>query len=710
MDILTRWLRSYLPALPVDDAQLAEDLTLRGIAVEGVFPAEGGGSRFEMDITTNRVDAMNHYGVAREAAAIYDLPLQPLTEGLGAPVEEDAAGPEFPVRIEAKDLCGRFTARVIRGVSVKASTGQVAEYFRALGQKPISGPVDVTNFGWLAMGQPTHVFDLDKIEGGIVVRRAHAGERLRLLDGTERTLTAEDLVVADEQKALGLAGVMGGWDSRVTEETRNILVEAAWFDPGAIRASSRRHGLHTDASHRFERGADFDAAPVANNLVTRLVVEQAGGTVVGPLVDVVVPEVAAKTAERPRIVLRVTEVQRLLGTTLEDAVLATGQRTSGLNEEVVAQYLTALGCALEPTGGAPGEYGVKLPSWRLDLEREIDLIEEVARVYGFNRFANTLPGWSGEVHDQPHKAQEAVIRTTLRGLGYSEAISSTFTSAQEADVFGEARKGAVAIGNPLNEEAGMLRPSLAAGMAGMLARNLTRDVGVVRLFELGTVFTGSTDDVQEEQGLALGATGGAKPGALHSAEDSLLFAVKGALEALFAQFAGQLRFTAGTENNPLPHWIEPGRGAFVLLEGERAGVFGELSVKESAARKLRQSCVLADIDAARLLRTPLRQPVLRELSRFQAVERDFSFVFPDAVNWGAVEGRVRAAAPAALQRVEAMEIFRDPKGKTVPAGAYSLLTRVVFQSGERTLTEDELTVWSEAITRGLTELGGKQRA
>lgn len=710
MDILTKWLRSFLPAMPVNDAQLAEDLTLRGIAVEGIFPADCGGSRYEMDITTNRVDAMNHYGVAREAAAIYDLPLTPLEDGLAAPVAEAQPGAPFPVRIEAQDLCGRFTARVIRGVSVRPSAGQIAEYFAALGQKPISGPVDVTNFGWLAMGQPTHVFDLDTIEGGIVVRRARAGERLTLLDGTERTLTAEDLVVADEKKALGLAGVMGGWDSRVNEETRNILVEAAWFDPGAIRASSRRHGLHTDASHRFERGADFNAAPLANNLVTRLVVEQAGGAVTGPLVDVVVPAVAAKTAERPHIVLRVNEVQRLLGTTLEDAAVNTAARTSGLNEEIVSQFLTALGCELHATGGAPGEYGVKLPSWRLDLEREIDLIEEVARVYGYNRFADTLPGWSGEVHDQPHKEQERAIRSTLRALGYSEAISSTFTSAQEAELFGRAGKGAVAMGNPLSEEAGMLRPSLVAGMAGMLARNLTRDVSTVRLFELGTVFTGSVAEVKEHTGLALGATGGVGAGALHRAADALLYTVKGAIEALLSRFAGEVLFAAAADETLLPAWIEPGRGAHVLLDGSAVGVFGELSAAESAARKLRQSCVLAELDATRLFTTPLRQPALRELSRFQAVERDFSFIFPDAVSWGAVAAGVRSAAPVELQRVEPVEIFRDPKGKAVPQGSYSLLTRVVFQSNERTLTEDELTGWSDKITRSLTELGGRQRA
>jgi phenylalanyl-tRNA synthetase beta chain len=692
MNILTKWLRSYLPELDVDDRQLAEDLTLRGIAVEGEFDAACGGRLFEMDITTNRVDAMNHYGVAREAAAIYDLVLAPLAEHPGAPVVETKPGEGFPVRIEAKDLCGRFTARVIRGVKVGQSTGLIAAYFAALGQKMISGPVDVTNFGWLAMGQPTHVFDLDKIEGGIVVRRALAGEKLRLLDGTERVLVAEDLVVADEVKALGLAGVMGGWDSRVTEETKNILVEAAWFDPAAIRASSRRHGLHTDASHRFERGADFNAAPLANHLVTRLVVEQSGGEVVGPLVDVVIPEMAAKTADRAPISLQVSEVQRLLGTT------ANGQ---GISEALVAQYLGALGCGLRLTSA--GVYAVTLPSWRLDLEREIDLIEEVARVYGYNRFADTLPSFEGAVRELPHGAQEAAIRETLRALGFTEAVSSTFASAEEAETFGE---DAVAMGNPLSAEAGMLRPSLAPGMATMLALNLHRDVNSVRLFEMGTVFNGSTAEVRERTGLALGATGGGVGSALYGVENALFYEVKGAVEAMLARFEGAVSFDA----EGLPGWVAAGRGARALLAGKVVAVMGELSAAELQARKLRQTCVIATVEAQVLLETPLRQRASKELSRFQAVERDFSFVLPDAVTWGAIDAALGGWGLVELRSVRPVEIFRDAKGKAVALGSYSLLLRVVFQSGERTLTEDELTRWSDSIVERLKGLGGVQRA
>jgi phenylalanyl-tRNA synthetase beta chain len=692
MKILTSWLRHYLPTLSVTDRQLADDLTLRGIAVEGVHSlGEGNGHLFEMDITTNRVDAMNHYGIAREAATIYDLPLEPLHPKLPVGSLVDAS---FPVSIapDAKGLCGRFTAQVLRNVTIAPSSGKVMEYFNLLGQKFISSAVDASNFTLLGMGHPTHAFDLDKIEGGIVVRLARKGEKLRLLDGNELTLEPDDLVIADERKALSLAGVMGGWESMITPETKNILVESAWFDPAAVRRSSRRHLLHTDASHRFERGADINAAPIANALVSQLILE-AGGKLEGELIDVVDPDVAARTANRTPIDLRVSEVHRHLGTTID---------RNGITSNEVSRILSSLGCQMVLHG--LDVYSVQFPSWRLDLEREIDLVEEVARVYGYNRFANTLPA-PLPVTDYPEARAEHAIRARLLELGYTEAISSTFASQCDSELFADKSHGTVAMENPLSEEASLLRPSLVPGMLTMLANNLNRDVREVRLFEQGHVFTGSTDAVTETSQLSLGiTTANTQRTSLYSAEDAPIFELKGAIESLASLFALPESMTFTTES---PVWLESGRSATALVSGKPLAWFGELSQQQTQQRKLRQSVYVAQLDLARLYSLPLRRAGARDLSRFQAVERDFSFVFPDTVQWQAIGKTIQALAIPELQDLKPVEVWRDAKKNP---GVYSLLIRTTFQSHERTLRDEELTTWSTSIIDTLTKLGGTLRA
>lgn len=720
MNILTKWLREYLPALEVNDRQLAEDLTLRGIAVEGVHELTDGGHLFEMDITTNRVDAMNHYGIAREAATIYGVPLLTLEDrrvihaevgdasgsalpslACDVPAPADALTGGFPVRIEAEDFCGRFTAQVVRGVTVGPGTGLVAERFAQLGQKSISNAVDVTNYTWLAMGHPTHVFDLDTLEGGIVVRRARAGERIKLLDGSEKTLTADDLVIADEKKALGLAGVMGGWDSRVTEATKNILVEAAWFDPAAIRATSRRHGLHTDASHRYERGADLGACALANRLVTRGVIAACGGEAIGTMTDVSVPAQEARTTQRPHVLLSIDEVQRLLGTTIEQ-----GSAGHLVPPEAIEQYLQALGCHLRPSP-EPGTFEVTLPSWRLDLEREIDLIEEIARVYGYNRFADTLPSFSGGVAALPHAEKEETIRGVLLSLGWTEAISSTFCSEDDAKTFVATGEAGVPMGNPLSAEAGMLRPSLLPGTVGMLQLNSTRDVRDVRLFEYGTVFTGSTAQVHERASLSLGAYGNAGATATVNSADALFFETKGVIEELLSRFVtSSVRF----DSESLPSWIEPGRGARIVIDGNACGWLGELNLAERERRKLRETVVIAELLMPALFAHALRQPAAKEPSRYQAVERDLSFLLADTTRWNDVEAALRGLDIAEMISLAPVEIFRDPKGKSIAKGEYSLLFRMIFQSPERTLRDEELTAWQEAAIGALTKIGGKHRA
>jgi phenylalanyl-tRNA synthetase beta chain len=709
MNILTKWLRHYLPQLSVSDRQLADDLTLRGIAVEGVhdlgFSAGGAysGHLFEMDITTNRVDAMNHYGIAREAATIYNLSLAPLDAALPA---KRPGGDPFSVAIEAPELCGRFTAQVLRNVTIAPSTGQVAEYFAQLGSKLIWNAVDASNFVLQGMGHPTHAFDLDRIEGGIVVRLARRGERLKLLDGTERTLEADDLVVADHAKPLALAGVMGGWDSMITAGTKNVLVEAAWFDAASVRRSSRRHGLHTDASHRFERGADFNACPVANALVAKLIL-QSGGEAEGELIDITISQVAARTAERAPISLSVAEVQRHLGTTLDDKA-----DESALTGTLVAQYLTSLGCELESHAT---NFSVKLPSWRLDLEREIDLIEEVARVFGYNRFANTLPTAMPMIA-HPLAAAEAAVRARLLALGYSEAISSSFASEADGAAFGVQGRGVIALENPLSEEARLLRPTLVPGMIAMLAHNLNRDVREVRLFERGAVFAGSTEAVVESHSLAIGLTGELPASRLYSAKDAGVYELKGVVESLLSLFAASPETLAVSAKERVtfapdaPGWIEPGRGAVALLNGVAVASFGELAASEREARKLRQPVYLCEIDLEALYKLPLRRAMAREISRFQAVERDFSFTFADAVVWRTIADSIAALAIPELIRLTPIEVFRDAKAGSAAAGQYALLLRCVFQSQDRTLREEELAEWTSRLVASLSALGGTIRS
>ncbi len=699
MKILTKWLRALLPALPVDDAQLAEDLTLRGIAVEGVYDlGAGNGSLYEMDITTNRVDAMNHYGVAREAAAIYGLTLPSLHYAL----PEAKSGPTFSVKIDAEDVCGRFTARVLRGIQVGETKdwfagAEVAAYFGLLEQKKISSAVDATNFAWLLMGQPTHAFDLDKISGGIVVRRARKGERLKTLDGVERTLDADDLVVADHKKVLGLAGVMGGWDTMITPETRNVLVEAAWFEPMAVRQTARRHGLHTDASHRFERGADFNAGPVASAIVTSILLAS-GGYIEGEFVDVRVPAIEARTANRKPVALALSEVQRILGTTLDK---------EGITAENVENVLAALGCRLS---GNDAAWQVTLPGWRLDIEREIDLIEEVARVYGYNRFANTLPAFGEGVKALPWAAAEVTVRGTLRAAGFHEAIGSTFCSAADAALTAPQPGLVVGLGNPLSEEAGVLRPSLVPGMLSMVAGNLHRDVSDVRLFELGTVFSGTTEKVEERAALAFGSAGALpEQSALHPARAIDFHDIKGVVEQVLSRFEMDSvyfdRFPA--DAGLTPSWLHPYRAARIAADGVTVGWFGQLHPKEAAARKLKDTVLVGEIYLDRLYKLPVRKPAAREVSRFQPVRRDFSLVLDQSVAWETIDAAISSLAIPELVEWRPRELFRDPKLGT---NEYALLLGVTFQAPDRTLRDEELQEWQTKVVQAVGKAGARLRS
>jgi phenylalanyl-tRNA synthetase beta chain len=707
MKILSNWLRSYVPGIAVDDLQLAEDLTLRGIAVEGIddLGASASGSPnghlFEMDITTNRVDAMNHYGIAREAATIYGLQLKALEFALPAAT---AAAQPYSVKIEAEDACGRFTARVLRGITIGNSRdwfpgAEVSTYFNLLEQKQISDAVDATNFAWLAMGQPTHAFDLDKIEGGIIVRRARKGEKLKTLDGVERTLDPEDLIVADHVKPLGLAGVMGGWDTMITLSTTNVLVEAAWFEPMAVRRTARRHGLHTDASHRFERGADFNAGPIASALVSRILLAN-GGSLEGEFVDVRVPAWEARTAHRQPIALALTEVHRILGTTLDK---------EGITAPTVEAVLTSLGCQLTSHSAQSPAWQIALPSWRLDLEREIDLIEEVARVYGYNRFAITLPSFGQGVQALSWAERESAVRRTLLAAGFHEAIASTFCSAAEAALTAPIPGQVISLGNPLSEEAGVLRPSLVPGMLAMVAGNLHRDVADVRLFELGTVFSGTSERVDERPALAFGAVGALPDqSSLHPARSIEFHDVKGVVEQVLSRFETRTvyfdRFPP--ESGLTPAWLHPYRAARVVTDGVTAGWLGQLHPTEATARKLKDPVLIGEIYLDRLYKLPPHKPAAREISRFQPVRRDFSLVLDDSIAWDRIDQALAALQIPEIVDWRAREVFRDARHG---AREYSLLISITFQAPDRTLREEELQEFQLRVIEAVTLAGARLR-
>jgi len=691
MKLSPNWIREYVD-LTVDDRRLAEDLTDVGLGVEGT---SGSGSDliFEMEIGTNRPDAMNHYGVAREAAAIYDRPLKQITPKL--PTATPAA--DFPITVEEPALCPRFSARVIRNTHIKPSPEKIAHRLHLLDQRPISNAVDATNYVLWQIGKPTHVFDADLLEGGqIIVRKARNGETLKTLDGVERKLTTEDLVVCDAKKPVGLAGVMGGYDTMITDKTRNIVIESAWWDPGIVRKMSRRHAIHTDASHRFERGADFESTVLSCDLVAEMILASGGGELVGDVVDVV-----SKKMDQAPVVLRVSEVHRILGGTLDP-----GQ---------IFRLLKRLGFELIPEGQADAQFRVQIPSWRLDVEREIDVIEEIARLHGYNKFPNTLPAYSGAVVELPHAPIDAALRKRALALGYNEALSLTFISHADAEKFSPSSGPKVLeLENPLSEEASVMRTSLVPGMLDMLAWNLNRDVAEARLFEMGSVYEMSGGERVELRRVCLGATAAAVRSALpangaldvsqgeHAAAAETFRGFKGDVDNLLAAFAGEI-----TYEREAPEYYHPGRSARVRLNGTAVANFGQIHPEAAVARKLRQDVFLAEFDLEQLYKAGLRTIRFTPLAKYPVVERDFSFVFDDTLSFQQMHKVVQETDIRELREFFPVEIFR---GGSIPAGKYSVLLRAKFQSGDRTLREDEIAQWSAKIVSALTALGGAQRA
>jgi len=688
MKISPHWLRDFVD-FPVDYLRLADELTLAGVAVEGISGSDDN-TVYEVEITTNRPDAMNHYGVAREASALYDLPLRLIEPKL--PPSQGKS--DVTIDIQEPELCPRFTAREIRGATIKGSPAIVANRLLLLDQRPISNAVDATNYVLWESGKPTHVFDLGLLEGRrLVIRKARAGETLKTLDGVERKLSTDDLVVADAKKPVGLAGVMGGFDTMITERTKNILIESAWWDPVTVRRMSKRHGIHTDASHRFERGADFESTVASTNRVAELIISSGGGALIGDVIDVI-----ARKLDLAPVELDLREVHRILG--------------KELSTLEISRILTRLGFTMLP--GGENTYLVAIPSWRLDIERDIDIIEELARLHGYDKFPNTLPAYIGEVRELPDAQKDARLRSSLLALGYNETISLSFISKEDARRFSTAAE--LDLANPLSDEASVMRTSMVPSMLNMLAYNLNRGSDNVRLFEAGNVFEASGTDAmpKELKHISIGATGnidaeivrGLAPGA--TARPFSFFDLKGNVETLLAPFSHwTLYYDAQPDKKTTADYYHPERYARAVLDGTTVAQFGQIHLDVAPARKLRQDVFVAEIYLDRLYQHDLRQVRYEALPRFPAVERDFSFVFDDGVEFQRIHQSVTGLGIAELRSFVPVEIFR---GEKVGVGKYSILMRAKLQSSERTLRDDEVARWSGQIAKALEGLGGVQRA
>ena len=695
MKISLNWLRDFLP-ISGDEHQLARELTMAGLNVEGIER-----DVLDIEFTTNRPDAMNHYGTAREVSAIRDIDLRPIAPKLP---KANAEKP-FPIVIEDAQGCARYTGRVLHNVKIGASPAHIVQRLESVEQRSINNAADATNYVLWELGHPTHVFDLDLLEGGkIIVRRARQGETLKTLDGVERKLHPEDVVIADATKPVALAGVMGGEDTKVTERTRNILIESAWFDPTPIRKTAKRHGMHTDASHRFERGADWGDSRLAADRVAELILESGGE--LGPETDAV-----ARNVGNAAITLRHSEVVRHLGKDIPDTEITRILRRLGF--AVTASVTAAATISTAPAtgvGGAhaavaeePDAYTVDVPTWRLDIEREIDVIEEIARIHGYDNFPNTLPSYAGGVIELPYATRDAKIRQDLLALGYNEAMSPTFIAREDATRF--ANSEPVLIANPLSEEAGTMRTSLIPGMLDMLARNLNYGTSDARLFEAGNIYEKVGSGTEEHKRVAVGATGRAQASGLHGAQPRpySFFDLKGDLEEVLGAFASRtLYFDTNTAD-----YFHPGRSARAVMDGSTVAQLGQIHPDVAQSRKLKQDVYIAEIYLDRLYKAALRAPDYKPIPRFPAVERDFSFVFTNDVTFERIRSAVQALRIAEMTKFAPVEIFR---GGSVPQGKYSILVRAEFQSRERTLRDEEVALWSQQVIKALEAIGGALRS
>ncbi|SFW62254.1 phenylalanine--tRNA ligase subunit beta [Luteibacter sp. UNCMF366Tsu5.1] len=613
----------------------------------------------ELKITPNRPDVLGLQGLAHDVAALFGSRV----EAIGATDAAVTIDTAREVKLEAGADAPRYLGRVIEGVDAKArSPLWLAERLRRAGIRPISAIVDITQYVMLELGHPLHAFDNDTLTGAVVVRHAAEGERLKLLDGNEAKLDASFVVIADDARPLAVAGIMGGFDSRVTDATQNIFLEAAHFAPSAIMGRARKLGLHTDASHRFERGVDPALPKRAIERATQLLLEIAGGKA-GP---VTVAERPEDLREHAPVMLRHARLRRVLGIDVAASE--------------VARIFVALGMGVVEVADG---WRITPPTSRFDIEREEDLIEEVARIHGYERIPTHVPAGEIALRAEPEaRLTEMALRDQLAARGYFEAVTLSFVNADLLRTWGVDRD-AVALANPLSADLAVMRTSLLPGLVEALRHNRARQQDRVRLFEVARSFhaTGAAPD--EIGRVAVVASGGAR--AEQWGEPSRpvdFFDLKGDLDALIAHTGEPSRWSVDATD--LPSWLHPGRGARVLRDGQAAGYLGALHPALAKALDLGP-----DVHVMELALEPLlarRLPSAAAVARFPAVRRDIAVELPEEVSWAAVEAAVRGALGDVLKEIR---LFDRYAGKGIDEGRKSLAMGLILQDASRTLTDDD---------------------
>ena len=696
MKVVYNWLKEFVDAT-ASPADLRARLSLAGVAVDSIEETSAG-PVLDAEVTANRPDCLGHLGIAREVAAIYRLPLKPLHPKLKESAEKVADATR--VEIAAPDLCGRFTARVLRGAKVQPSPDWLRQGLEAIGEKSINNVVDVTNYVMFELGHPLHAFDFDKLqEHRIVVRRAKPGEKIRTLDGAERTLTKDVCVVADAGRAVGIGGVMGGAETEISFSTRNVLIECAWFDPISVRRASKALGLRSEASYRFERGADPEMAELASRRAAELIQQVAGGELLAGVVDVY--------PHRPpdeKIELSRKELLRVMGADLPD--------------RDIEAILSALGfhpVRVDVNRGSDGSIAAvwecRQASWRQDVTRGIDLIEEVARHYGYDKFPPRLPPAKLPAHRLPHAEAQDRLRERIVALGYQEIVEIPIVDTQRNELFRPENLTPAVIGNPLAEDASVMRSTGTVSMLRAMEWNLNHGQRNLRLFEIGKTYQLRDGEPVEAQVLTLGATGLAQEKTIYEPAREFGFAdLKGDLDRI-GELAGGFRWQSGG-----PPWLTSSRAARISLPSKSSasadiGVAGQLARRIAEGYKFRQDVFVAELKLEPLVTGVEAANAARRfkaLPRFPAVARDFSLVLADGVIFAQVVETIRSLPIAELESIEAADLFR---GGQVPPGKFSLMIRVKFQSAEATFTDAQLNDFSARIVAALQEkLGATLRA